>query len=82
MNVYLKVFKWVKGVLKTADHEFEKIEHAFEHLLGRNDHDHAKIYDHMGRCIHEHHPDHGHDSYDNPKHDEKPEKPKKPKKFR
>lgn len=57
MSVYVKIHKWVDGVLKTINKDFHSFEHALKDLLDI-DCDHAKVYDCQGRCIHEHKPNH------------------------
>ena len=59
MSVYVKIHRWVDGVLKTINKDFNSFEHALKDLLDI-DCDHAKIYDCQGRCIHEHKPHPGH----------------------
>lgn len=50
MNMKMRVFKWIDGLLEFEDKLVESIEHALEHAE-EIIHDGFKVFDHHGRCV-------------------------------
>lgn len=59
MNLKMRIYKWIDGVLDFEDHLVESIEHAIDHAE-QLVHDGFKVFDHSGHCVcarakHNHH---------------------------